>query len=234
MNFSTSVLNHIIELRIRIIKSLIVFLFASAVCYASSNKILLYLSKAHNLHNLASLKIFELFFTQIKISLFLGFLMSFPYITYHIWSFISPALRKREKKLFIQMIIASSMLFFLGAAISYTMIVPLSYKFLLQPNHNLIQTITSVENYVNFLISTTASFGIGFQFPIVMIILVKISIITIETLKNSRKIVFLSILIIACIITPPDIISPIILTLILQCIYEVGLLIMLKKITIEK
>lgn len=221
MNF---VIPHLRELRSRILKSLAFFCCAFWFCYLFRNEIVKNLIEISGLKKLVSIQVFEVFLTEIKIALFFGFLISLPYFLIHIWGFVKIALFPQEKIFARRILIGSIFLFFFGSYIAYYCVIPMTYSFLMQMQNENVESVVSISSYISFFVNSIWSFGLGFQFPIVIVILHKLSILTIERLKSLRKVVLSVIVIVASIITPPDILSPIILTAAIYGMYELVLL----------
>lgn len=171
--------------------------------------------------DLVNLTISGQFMTHFKISFLIGVILGFPYIVYEIWKFVHPALYTKEKKIIGRTIFSVNLLFFIGVLIGYFLIVPLSVNFLL--NYSLSPTIKNTINlnsYINNLSSICFASGIVFELPVVTYILSKLGILTPHFMKKYRKHAIILILIIAAILTPPDIFSQIILALPLYFLYE--------------
>jgi len=155
-----------------------------------------------------------------------GFIVAFPFVLRQIWVFISPALYTNEKKYAIGFVIASSFLFFLGVLFGYYMITPLSINFL--ANYNVSSEISNnidLASYISLIRSSTLASGILFELPILIYFLTKMGIVTPASLKKYRKFTFIGVLILSAIITPPDILSQIIVAIPIMILYEISILI---------
>jgi sec-independent protein translocase protein TatC len=172
----------------------------------------------------------EAFFTYLKLSLFAGFILSFPLIAWQIYKFIAPGLYKNEKKFFIPFLFLSPILFLLGAFFVYYFLFPLAWNFFLSfeipqgSGSSLpIKLEARVSEYLSLVTSLILAFGITFQLPIIIMLLIKTSILDIAQLKAFRKYAVVVILIVAAILTPPDIISQIALAVPLFLLYEMSI-----------
>ncbi len=155
-----------------------------------------------------------------------GFILGFPYILWEIWKFISPALYKNEKKSAVGFILSSSLLFFLGVLFGYYLILPLSINFFGGFNvSKAIQNQFKVDNYIGMVKTSAISCGIIFELPIIIYFLTKFGLVTATTLRVYRRYAIVIILIVAAIITPPDILSQIIVSIPLLILYEASILI---------
>ena len=155
-----------------------------------------------------------------------GFIVAFPFVLRQIWVFISPALYTNEKKYAIGFVIASSFLFFLGVLFGYYMITPLSINFL--ANYNVSSEISNnidLASYISLIRSSTLASGILFELPILIYFFTKMGIVTPANLKKYRKFTFIGVLILSAIITPPDILSQIIVAIPIMILYEISILI---------
>ncbi len=164
------------------------------------------------------------FLTHMYISTVAGFILAFPYILYEIWRFVKPALYDKEEKYSKGGVFISSLLFLLGVLFSYFLIVPLTVNFLgnYQVSSSVMNQI-SLKSYINTVVSVTFAVGIVFELPILVYFLTKIGVITPEFLTSNRKYMFVVLLILAAIITPPDMFSQIMVVIPLVGLYEVSI-----------
>ncbi len=164
------------------------------------------------------------FLTHMYISTVAGFILAFPYILYEIWRFIKPALHDKEEKYSRGGVFISSLLFMLGVLFSYFLIVPLTVNFLgnYQVSDSVMNQI-SLKSYINTVVSVTFAVGIVFELPILVYFLTKIGIITPEFLTSNRKYMFVVLLILSAIITPPDMFSQVMVVIPLIGLYEVSI-----------
>lgn len=183
--------------------------------------------------NIQSLKMAEQFSAHIWMAITFGFILGFPYILFEIWKFIKPALHDKEKKNAGKFIIITSFLFFLGVLFGYYIITPLSINFL--GNYSVSDKIVrnfKLASYISIIKTSVLSCGIVFEMPIIIYFLAKMGIVTPEFLKTYRKYALVIVLILAAIITPPDIISQIIVAIPMLILYEAGIVI--AKIIVKK
>jgi sec-independent protein translocase protein TatC len=183
--------------------------------------------------SIQSLKMSEQFSTHIWLALTFGFILAFPYILFEIWKFIKPALYDNEKKYASVFIIISSFLFFLGVLFGYFVIAPLSINFL--GNYSVsaeVERNFKLASYIAIIKTSVLSSGLIFEMPIIIYFLAKMGLVTPEFLKKYRKYAFVLVLILAAIITPPDILSQIIVTIPMMILYEIGIVI--SKIIVKK
>jgi len=180
-----------------------------------------------------SLKMSEQFSAHIWLAITFGFILAFPYILYEIWKFIRPALYESERKYASLFIIASSSLFFLGILFGYYVIAPLSINFL--GNYSVsaeVERNFKLASYIAIIKTSVLSSGMIFELPIIIYFLAKMGLVTPEFLRKYRKYAFVLVLVLAAIITPPDVLSQIIVTIPMMILYEVGIII--SKIIVKK
>ena len=166
----------------------------------------------------------EVFLIQIKTALVLDLIISFPYITKQTWIFIKPALYENERKLLKSLVFISSLLFILGAVFCVCFILPLIINFGLSFTTNNLNAVFGIANIVNLSLMLAVVFGVMFQFPLVTYYLIRTGIVSYEAVRNKRPYIFVVILIIAGILTPPDIISQLMLSIPTYLLFEAGLL----------
>ncbi len=166
----------------------------------------------------------EVFLVNLKIGFVIAFIAGFPYITYKIWQFLLPALYDKEKKFLKTAVFVSGFLFVSGAAICVGFVLPLIIKFSMSFATEQIKPILGISNFVTLSGWLILAFGMMFQFPIAIYFLVKFSIVSIETLKNKRPYIIIIMLFIAALVTPPDVVSQLLLFVPTYLLFELGLL----------
>ncbi|MDP3360221.1 MAG: twin-arginine translocase subunit TatC [Lutibacter sp.] len=173
-----------------------------------------------------SLEMGEQFNAHIWISITIGFILAFPFIIWEVWKFISPGLYEKERKSAIAFIFVSSFLFFVGVLFGYYVITPLSVNFLGSYSvSELVARNITISSYISLLKSSVLASGLIFELPIVMYFLTKMGIVTPDFLIKTRKYALVIVLIIAAVITPPDVVSQIIVTIPILILYEVSIII---------
>ncbi|HCR86122.1 MAG TPA: twin-arginine translocase subunit TatC [Alphaproteobacteria bacterium] len=231
------IFEHLKEFKKRLIYSIIAIIAGFVISYNYSEEIYKFLIKplAENSNREDSKMIYtsltEAFTTYLKLSIFTGFIMAFPVIAYQIYAFISPGLYKKEKKFILPVLIFCPLMFFLGAAFVYYFLFPTAWDFFMSFETTKEQTglpiklEARVADYLSLVMSLIIAFGISFQLPIILVLLCKFGILTSDYLKKHRKYVLVLILIIAGILTPPDIFSQIALSIPLYFLYEISIII---------
>lgn len=222
---------HLAELRNRLIIIFIMFIFSFMLSYAYVDVIYKFLSAP--LHNLSDKSMIytsltEAFFTNIKLSLYFAFCITFPVLAYQIYKFIAPGLFKKEKKVALLYFISCPILFLMGACLVYFYVMPLAWEFFLSFQNESIRLEAKVNEYLDLCINLILGFGIAFQMPIILILLCQLGLINSQYLRQYRRHAIVFIFIISAVLTPPDIISQIALAIPLLLLYEVSILICTK------
>ncbi|MDD5773881.1 MAG: twin-arginine translocase subunit TatC [bacterium] len=220
------VYDHLLELRVRLLWSLGVIIFFAVLSSFFSNNILGIIKNAGGLPGkLVYFSPYEGFLIYFKISLFSGLVLASPVIFYHLWMFISPGLYEREKKFILPFVFLSSIFFISGVIFSFFTGIPFITKFLLKFGSDIrLSPKLSVDSYLDFILSTGLTFGLVFEWPILIFFLAKMKIISTFALIKKRKHALLVSFIIAGVITPPDIISLFSLGIPIYSLYEIGIL----------
>ena len=243
---SAPLIEHLTELRQRSINSVIGFLVGMILCFTVWNPIFDFLTQplcsalAHRGHSdcgLILIKLQEGFFVAISISLMGGLILSFPVISYQLWRFVAPGLYKSEKGAFLPFLLASPIMFFLGASFAFYIVTPLAFDFFLgfQQTGSVIDTETaenavagiafqgSAQEYLSLTIKFIVAFGMCFQLPVLLTLMGKAGLVSSEGLGNVRKYAVVAILVLAALVTPPDVITQVILFVVVYGLYEISI-----------
>jgi sec-independent protein translocase protein TatC len=229
-------LEHLTELKKRILLCVLAFILLSCVSYFFAEGIFNFLiaplekmaTKAFE-RKFIYTNLSEVFFSYLKLAMFAGFIFSFPIFASQIYLFIAPGLYKQEKRTFLPFIILSPILFLLGSAFAYYFIFPLAWKFFLSfetVKETAIPILleAKVSEYIALVMSFIIAFGLAFQLPLFLLLLVSFNFIDKEWLVKKRKLAIVAIFIVAAVITPPDIISQIALAIPMVILYELAIM----------
>lgn len=226
--------DHLVELRRRLLWSMAAFVVLTCLSYIFAEEILGWLTRPlSDLFTGQAGRRFiytgltEAFLTYLKAACFSGICLSLPVWSYQIWRFIAPGFYQQERTQYRLFFLFSPVLFFLGVALAYTVICPLAWKFFLsfESAHLSVplQFEARISEYVALMLKLMTVFGLGFQLPIVLALCVAFRLVRLQTLKAYRKYAFLIITVVAALITPPDLISPISLIVPMYALYEITL-----------
>lgn len=223
-------ISHLVELRNRVMKAslAIIVVFLCLMPWAGDIYDLLAMPMMSALPSgskMIATGVITPFLIPVKVTLLVAFIIALPVVLYQAWAFIAPGLYAHEKKLVAPLVVSSSVLFVAGVAFCYFFVFGVIFKFINEFAPKSIAVAPDIESYFGFVMTLFIAFGITFEVPIVVIVLVRMGVVTVEKLKEIRPYVIVGAFIIAAIVTPPDIMSQLLLALPLCLLYEVGLLI---------
>ncbi|MCU7827672.1 MAG: twin-arginine translocase subunit TatC [Candidatus Thiodiazotropha sp. (ex Myrtea sp. 'scaly one' KF741663)] len=220
---------HLIELRDRVLRMVLVVLAIFLVLFPFAND--LYTAIAGPMREalpvgstMISTKPIDPFLIPFKLSLQLAIFISVPFILYQFWAFVAPGLYKHEKRLVIPLLVSSTMLFYLGMAFAYFVVFPLVFTFLASTAPEGVEVATDMGSYLDFVMTLFFAFGVAFEVPIATIILVWMGITTPEKLRHKRPYVIVGAFVVGMFLTPPDIISQTLLALPMWVLFELGII----------
>jgi len=222
-----SFMEHLGELRTRLMRSLLALLVGLGIALPFSQQIMDYLAKParDTNHNLVFLSLTEAFWVQMKIGLIVGLFVASPAVLWQIWRFISPGLHVHEKKYAAPFVIIGTLLFVGGGAFSLKVVTPFAIQFLLSYERPGLQAMISIGNYIDFLLKFTLAFGAVFELPLVITILARLGVVTPAMLAKNRKYAILGAFIAGAVLTPtPDMFNQTLMAGPLILLYEVGII----------
>lgn len=224
-----SLFTHLLELRTRLLRAAIAIIVAFLCLTPFSAQIFdLVASPMMNAlpqgTKMIATGVIAPFMVPIKIILLLGFLIALPYVFYQVWAFVAPGLYTHEKRLIAPLVAASSILFALGIAFCYFFVFGTVFRFIHSVAPQSIVVAPDIESYYSFIITMFVAFGLAFEVPVVVVILTRIGIVSIDRLKRMRPYAIVGAFVIAAIVTPPDVLSQFALAIPLCLLYEIGLL----------
>ena len=230
-------LDHLIELRRRLVRAVLALAVAFVVCLYFADDIfgflVLPLTQAFPAGEgrLIYTRLYEAFFVEIKVALFAAFMVSFPIVANQLWAFIAPGLYAREKKAFLPFLIATPVLFLMGASLAYFVVMPTAFRWFLGfegtagglPQ----EALPAMGEYLDLVMRFIIAFGISFLLPVLLLLLNRAGLVTRQQLLKTRRYVVVGIFIVAALITPPDVVSQIALAVPLLVLFEASLWLML-------
>ena len=224
-----SFLSHLIELRDRLIRAmlsiLLVFLclfpWAKDLYALLAQPLLATLPKGGQM---IATDVVGVFLVPMKVALMVAFLIALPYVLYQIWAFVAPGLYSHEKRLALPLVGSSVVLFFTGMAFAYFLVFPTVFGFMAQVAPEGVAWMTDIEKYLSFVMGTFVAFGVAFEVPVIVVVLVLSGVVELSTLKEWRSYVIVGAFVVAAIFTPPDVVSQLMLAIPLCLLYELGML----------
>ncbi len=223
-------ISHLIELRTRLLHIIICILVILLCLLPFANPIYSFIAtplidKLPTGSNMIATEVASPFFAPFKLVLFCAVFISIPYILYQTWAFISPGLYSNEKSLALPLLLSSILLFYTGVAFAYTVVFPVLFAFLTSTAPDGILIMTDINHYLNFILKLSFAFGISFEIPIATFLLVRTGFVNIDKLESNRPYIILLAFVAGMLLTPPDVISQILLAIPVWLLFESGLLI---------
>ncbi|MDQ5942014.1 MAG: sec-independent protein translocase protein TatC [Pseudomonadota bacterium] len=226
-----SFISHLVELRDRLVRALIAVgvVFLGLCLYPGPGEIydLLALPLTQALPEgtkMVAIGVITPFMVPIKVTMLVAFIAALPVILYQIWAFIAPGLYAHEKRLGVPLVVASTLLFMIGMSFCYFFVFGQVFKFIAGFSPKSITPAPDIEAYLSFVMTMFLAFGVSFQVPVVLVVLVKMGVVTIEKLKEWRSYFVVIAFIIAAIVTPPDVVSQLALAIPMCLLYELGII----------
>lgn len=221
-------ISHLVELRDRLLRSLIAIgiVFACLFPWASELYDVLAYPMMQTLpagSKMIATGVITPFLIPVKVAAMVAFLIVLPYVLYQAWAFVAPGLYAHEKKLVLPLVIASTVLFLLGIAFCYFFVFGVVFKFVNTIAPASITVAPDIEQYLNFVLTMFLAFGVTFEVPIVLIILARMGLVTVQQLKSARPYFIVGAFVIAAVVTPPDVVSQLLLAIPMCLLYELGL-----------
>lgn len=223
-----SFLSHLFELRDRLIRALLAVGIIFICLFPWSKE--LYTLLAQPLLDtlpkggqMIATDVVGVFLVPMKVTMMVAFLVALPYVLFQVWAFVAPGLYAHEKRLAIPLVAASVLLFFTGMSFAYFLVFPTVFGFMAGVAPEGVAWMTDIDKYLSFVLSTFLAFGVTFEVPVVVIVLVRMGVVDIPKLKEWRPYVIVGAFVVGAIFTPPDVVSQIMLALPLWLLYELGI-----------
>lgn len=227
-------LDHLIELRGRLLKCVYALVICGAICFYFSDKLFAFLIQplreafGEGKGQLVYTKLYEAFFVQVKIAMFGAFCLSFPVIANQLWAFVAPGLYAKEKRALLPFIIATPVLFTMGAALAYYVVMPTAFHFFLTFQGNAgglnVEALPSADAYLSLVMQFILAFGISFLMPVLLMLLNRAGFVSREQLIGLRRYMIVAAFIVAAVLTPPDVVSQLMLAIPLILLYEITII----------
>ena len=229
MNPSETFISHLIELRERLLRIVIGLVLVFIGLFPFANKI--YTLLAHPLlaklpagGQMIATAVTTPIFVPMKVAMLAAFIISLPHTLYQVWSFVAPGLYAHERRFMAPLVVASTLLFLAGMAFAYYLVFPIVFGFITNTAPEGVAVMTDIGNYLDFVITLFIAFGMAFEVPVAVVLLVRFGLVKIKTLKEIRSYVIVGAFVVGAIFTPPDVISQVMLAVPLWLLYEAGIL----------
>ncbi|MCO6427041.1 twin-arginine translocase subunit TatC [Nitrosomonas communis] len=228
MDEESTFVSHLVELRARMIRifSVLALGFLPCAYFARDLYTLLaqpLLEKLPLGGQMIATAVATPFFIPMQVALMTAFVLTLPHTLYQIWAFVAPGLYSHEKRLFLPLVVASSVLFFVGMAFAYFAALPLVFEFIIYFAPEGVAVMTDIGEYLGFVLAMFLTFGITFEVPVFVVVLVRTGVISLAKMKEVRQYVLVGAFVIGAIFTPPDVISQFLLAVPLYLLYELGI-----------
>src|SRR3954463_2778254 len=228
MNTQDTFISHLVELRDRLLRAILAVLIVFACLFPWAKD--LYSLLAQPLlavlpqgGQMIATDVVGVFLVPVKVALLVAFVIALPYVLYQIWAFVAPGLYAHEKRLVLPLIFTSTVLFIAGMGFAYFVVFPIVFKFMASIAPEGVAWMTDIDKYLSFALTTFVAFGVTFEVPIAVVLLVRMNVVTVEKLREIRPYVIVGAFVAGAVFTPPDVISQLMLALPLWVLYELGI-----------
>ena len=222
-------ISHLIELRSRLLRSIVAVIITLACLFPFAKQIYAVLA-APLLRALPAgstmiaTDVTGTFFVPLKLTLMVAFLVALPYVLYQMWAFVAPGLYQHEKRLAVPVIISSVFFFAVGMAFAYYIVFPVAFGFFAGYTPAGVHMMTDIDKYLSFVLTMFIAFGLTFEVPVVVVVLVRLGVVDLAKLRSIRGYVIVGAFVVGAIFTPPDVLSQVMLAVPLWLLYELGLI----------
>jgi sec-independent protein translocase protein TatC len=225
-----SFISHLIELRSRLLRAIVavivvvlcLFPWAKDIYAALARPLLKALPQGSTM---IATDVTGTFLVPLKVTLMAAFLIALPYVLYQMWAFVAPGLYHHEKRLAVPVIVSSVVFFALGMGFAYFIVFPVAFGFFAGYAPTGVQMMTDIDKYLSFVLTMFIAFGITFEVPVVVVVLVRLGVVSLEKLRSIRGYVIVGAFVVGAIFTPPDVVSQVMLAVPLWLLYELGLVV---------
>src|SRR5690242_8374465 len=228
MTTQDTFISHLVELRDRLLRAILAVILVFLCLFPLARE--LYALLAQPLMaalpaggQMIATDVVGVFLVPVKVAFLVAFLIALPYVLYQIWAFVAPGLYANEKRLVLPLVFASSALFLVGMSFAYFLVFPMVFRFMAKIAPEGVAWMTDIDKYFSFVLTTFVAFGVTFEVPVLVIVLVRVGVISLEKLKEIRPYVVVGAFVFGAIFTPPDVISQFMLAVRLWFLYELGL-----------
>ncbi len=219
--------SHLIELRDRLLRIVLVVVVIFLALAPFANWLFSRLAGPLTAHmpagtSMVAIDVASPFFTPFKLAMVVAVFIAMPFILYQLWAFVAPGLYRHERKRVMPLLVSSTLLFYIGAAFAYFVVFPLVFGFLTKTAPEGVAVMTDISRYLDFVLTMFFAFGVAFEVPVAVVLLLWTGVVSAESLKNKRPYIIVAAFVIGMVLTPPDIISQTLLAVPMWLLYEVG------------
>ncbi|MBU1214061.1 MAG: twin-arginine translocase subunit TatC [Gammaproteobacteria bacterium] len=230
MSKSETLIAHLVELRSRLLNSFLAWLlvFICLFPWASDLYALLaqpMLAKLPQGGQMIATDVTTPFFVPLKVAMMAAFVIALPFVLFQLWRFVAPGLYAHEKKLVLPLIVASTLLFGCGMAFAYFAVFPVVFGFITAAAPAGVAVMTDIDKYLSFVMGMFLAFGVTFEVPIAVVVLVRMGVVSVKKLRELRSYVIVGAFVVAAVVTPPDVVSQFMLAIPLWLLYEAGMVV---------
>jgi len=223
-----SFMSHLIELRTRLLRSIVAVVVVVVVLFPFAKDIYALLAQPllrvlPQGSTMIATDVTGTFLVPLKVTLMAAFLIALPYVLWQAWAFVAPGLYQHEKRLVLPVLVSSCVFFVIGMSFAYFFVFPVAFGFFAGYTPAGVQMMTDIDKYLSFVLTMFIAFGITFETPVVVVVLVRMRVVSLEKLKSIRPYVIVGAFVVGAIFTPPDVISQCLLAIPLWLLYELGL-----------
>lgn len=223
-----TLISHLLELRDRIIRAMIGIALAFLPCVFYANDIFTFIArplreKLPQGSNIVATGVMSPFTTPFKLSFFVALFVAAPYVIYQAWAFVAPGLYRHERRFAVPLLVSAIVLFYVGLAFAYFIVFPVMFQFFVSTTPAGVAMMTDINSYLDFVLTMFFCFGLAFEVPVAVVLLVVMGVVRLEKLKEHRGYVLIGIFILAAFLTPPDAISQCSLAIPMYLLYEGGI-----------
>jgi sec-independent protein translocase protein TatC len=224
-----TLISHLLELRDRLLRAFVAVLIAFIPCAYYSNALFDFLStplvsKLPPGQKLIATSVTATFTAPLKLAFAAGLLIAMPYVLFQIWAFVAPGLYRKEKRFAVPLLVTAILLFYVGVGFSYFFVFPMVFRFFVATTPHNVQLMADVNNYIQFALTLFVAFGVAFETPVAVVLLVLTNLVSLQKLRASRGYVLILVFIIAAILTPPDVMSQTSMAVPMYLLYEGGII----------
>ena len=224
-----TLISHLLELRTRLMRAFLAVIVVFVPCAIYANELFEFLARPLIAQlpagsSLIATSVTSPFTTPFKLAFIVALVIAMPFVLYQLWSFVAPGLYRREKRFARPLLISSIVLFYCGVAFAYWVVFPVIFRFFVATAPRGVTVMTDITNYMDFVLMMVLSFGVAFEVPIAVVLLVMTGLMNVEKLGAIRGYVLIGIFVIAALLTPPDAVSQAIMAVPMYLLYEGGII----------